>query len=205
MSARGPFIVIFPASENCFWPRPTVSCGSCASGSTPRLPESTNRCSRFDAAVRAFLAFFAEHPEFVELLIQERAQFKDRKKPTFIEHREANVIRWQQLYRGLMAAGRIRQMPAERISDVFSHLLYGTIFMNYFSGEPTSVDKQTSDIVDVVFRGILTADEWRGTRLPIRPARRRRAVVDVAQSTVPLPTAPESSASRSISGLGETL
>ena len=29
--------------------------------------------------IRSFLAFFAEHPQFVELLIQERALFKDRK------------------------------------------------------------------------------------------------------------------------------
>ena len=54
---------------------------------------------RIETAIRAFLAFFAENPEFVELLIQERAQFKDRKKPTFIEHREANIGRWQELYR----------------------------------------------------------------------------------------------------------
>src|SRR4029079_7651381 len=37
--------------------------------------------------VREFLQFFADHPGFVELLIQERALFKDRKRPTFIEHR----------------------------------------------------------------------------------------------------------------------
>src|SRR5262245_31569887 len=36
--------------------------------------------------IKAYLGFFAEHPEFVELLIQERAQFKDRKKPTYFEH-----------------------------------------------------------------------------------------------------------------------
>src|SRR5262245_27573540 len=46
------------------------------------------------AAVESYLAFFAEHPEFVELLMQERAQFKDRKKPTYFEHREANIERW---------------------------------------------------------------------------------------------------------------
>src|SRR5262245_13954527 len=37
-------------------------------------------------AVRAYLTFVAENPDFVELLIQERAHFKDRKKPTYFEH-----------------------------------------------------------------------------------------------------------------------
>src|SRR5436305_13476115 len=43
---------------------------------------------RIAVAIRAYLGFFAEHPEFVELLMQERAQFKDRKKPTYFLHRE---------------------------------------------------------------------------------------------------------------------
>ena len=54
---------------------------------------------RLRGGIHAYLTFFAEHPEFVELLIQERAQFKDRKKPTYFEHREANAARWRAMYR----------------------------------------------------------------------------------------------------------
>ncbi len=61
-------------------------------------------------AITAYLAFFAENPHFVELIIQERAGFKDRKRPTYFEHRERNVQRWRQLYRDLIAEGRIRDM-----------------------------------------------------------------------------------------------
>src|SRR5205809_4681859 len=89
---------------------------------------------RITSAIRAFLAYFAEHPECVELLMQERAQFKDRKKPTYFEHREANVERWRSLYRSLIAEGRVRDMPVARITDVLSDLVYGTMFTNYFTG-----------------------------------------------------------------------
>lgn len=116
---------------------------------------------RIATAVRAFLTFFAEHPEYVELLMQERAQFKDRKKPTYFEHREVNVKRWQDLYRTLIAAGRIRDVPVERISDVMSNLLYGTMFTNYFIGSSQCVDKQARDILDIVFHGILSDAERR--------------------------------------------
>jgi AcrR family transcriptional regulator len=114
---------------------------------------------RIAKAVRTFLAFGADHPEFVELLMQERAQFKDRKKPTYFEHREANIERWRAMYRSLMAEGRIRNMPAERITDVMSQLLYGTMFINYFIGRQQSPDQQAADIMDVVFNGILTDTE----------------------------------------------
>lgn len=114
---------------------------------------------RIAVGVRAFLTFFAAHPEYVELLIQERAQFKDRKKPTYVEHREVNRQRWLAMYRKLIAVGRIRDIPPERISDVFSHLLYGTMFTNYFMGQRNSVEAQAKDILDIVFHGILSESE----------------------------------------------
>src|SRR5262249_57645784 len=110
-------------------------------------------------AIRAYLDFFAEHPEFVELLMLERSQFKDRKKPTYFQHREANIERWLALYRGLIAEGKIRDMPVERITDVIGALVYGTMFTNYFTGRQKSSAAQAQDILDVVFHGILSAEE----------------------------------------------
>ena len=118
---------------------------------------------RVGLAIRAFLSFFAEHPEYVELLMQERAQFKDRKKPTYFVHRETNIKRWQALYRSLIEVGRIRNIPVERITDVVGALLYGTMFTNYFLGERPCVEKQARDILDIVFHGILSESERRHT------------------------------------------
>jgi AcrR family transcriptional regulator len=113
------------------------------------------------AAVRAYLRFVADHPEFVELLMQERAQFKHRKKPTYFEHREANLERWRAHYRSLIAAGRVRDMPVEHITDVMSQLLYGTLFINYFTGQRKPSDEQAEEILNVVFAGILSNEERR--------------------------------------------
>jgi len=116
---------------------------------------------RIEAATRAFLAFFAEHPKYVELLIQERALFRDRKTPTYFEYRERNKLRWHDLYRTLIAEGRIRDMPVERITTVFLDLTYGTIFTNHFSGRCRTPRAQARDILDVVFHGILGESERR--------------------------------------------
>ena len=111
---------------------------------------------RIGRGIHAYLTFFAEHPGFVELLIQERAQFKDRKKPTYFEHRETNVERWRALYRSLIAQGRVRDIPVDRIVDVVGALLYGAMFTNYFTGPLKSAEEQTRDILDIIFHGILT-------------------------------------------------
>lgn len=118
---------------------------------------------RISTAVRTFLAFFAAHPRYVELIVQERALFKDRTKPTYGVYREKNMARWAELYRELIGAGRVRDMPPERISEVIGDLIYGTIFTNYFAGRCKPPDRQADDILDVVFNGILAEPE-RGRR-----------------------------------------
>src|SRR5580704_13150602 len=121
-----------------------------------RIKDVADPLDRIAVAIRTFLAFFAENPDFVELLMQERAQFKDRKEPTYFQHRKVNVERWKDLYRDLMAKGRIRSMPVERITDVLSDLVYGTMFSNYFTSNQQSFEAQAMDILDVVFHGILS-------------------------------------------------
>jgi AcrR family transcriptional regulator len=118
---------------------------------------------RIMAGTRAFLEFFAEHPKFVELLILERALFKDRTTPTYIGHRERNQLRWNDLYRQLIAEGLLRDMPVERISTVFMDLAYGTIFTNHFAGRSRSVEDQARDILDVMMHGILGDAERRAS------------------------------------------
>src|SRR6516165_655535 len=116
--------------------------------------------------IMAFLSFFAEHPEYVELLIQERAQFKDRTRPTYFEHREVNVVRWRKLYAKLISEGRVREMPVESITTVVGNLIYGTMFTNYFIGPAKPLEEQAREILDIVFRGILTESELARISIP---------------------------------------
>ena len=115
------------------------------------------------SAISAYLRFFEENPGYVKLLIQERAQFKDRKKPTYFEHCEKNIGRWHDLFTRLIAEGRVREVSVERLTGVISNLVYGTMFTTYFAGRTVPIDEQVRDILDLVFNGILT-DEERGQR-----------------------------------------
>lgn len=106
--------------------------------------------------VRAYLTFFDEHPEIVELLIHERAHFRDRTTPTYFVHRDANMGPWQELFRDLIRAGTVRELPVEQIVEVISDLLYGTMFTNHFDSRKKSPGRQCEDVLDILFRGLLT-------------------------------------------------
>ena len=124
---------------------------------------------RVALAVRAYLSFFDANPWIVELLMQERAQFKDRPQPTYFAHRDAHIGPWREVFRSLIRAGRVRAMPVGRITDVLSDMLYGTIFANHFAGRRKSYEAQARDILDVLFHGLLK-HEAGGQRGPRRRA-----------------------------------
>ena len=106
--------------------------------------------------VRGYLAFFVENPEVVELMIQERAIFRDQRKSTYFQRRDVFAKQWQELYRQLIADGLLRDMPPERISNIVSELLYGAMFTKFFSWRVPDFESQAEEIMDVVLQGILS-------------------------------------------------
>ncbi len=114
---------------------------------------------RLGHAIRSFLAYFDAHPEYIELLIQERAQFKDRDDPTYLKYRETNCEQARAAFRSLIQAGRFRDVPVDRTLDNLRNLLYGTIFNNHFAGRGTSLEQQAEDIKDLLLHGLLSPAE----------------------------------------------
>jgi AcrR family transcriptional regulator len=158
---KGTLYRYFPSKEDLFLAavdrgmrRLSAQVSACADAAGDPL-------ERVGRGIRAYLSFFRDHPELAELLIQERAQFKDRKQQTYFAHQEAGIEPWRDLWRGLIARGRVRDVPVERITDVLCDLVYGTMFTNYFAGRHKSLDEQTRDILDIVFHGILSEAERR--------------------------------------------
>ena len=134
--AKGTLYLYFPNKQELFHAcvdfgisqmHQTVESG----GRRRHRPDRTHRRE----AIHAYLVFFDQHPYVVELLMQERAIFKDRQRPTYFEYRDANRGPWRDMYVGLVQAGRLRaDLPVERMMDTVGNLLYGTIFTNHFIG-----------------------------------------------------------------------
>lgn len=116
---------------------------------------------RMVVATRAYLEFFERYPQLVELFIQERAEFRDRKPPIYFQITEAQREPWRRHLDDLIAQGRLRRIPPEKMQNVICDLLYGTMFTNYLSGRKKPFDAQARDIVDVFFNGILSDGERR--------------------------------------------
>ncbi|WP_419787125.1 TetR/AcrR family transcriptional regulator [Pseudodesulfovibrio sp.] len=117
-------------------------------------PNDIGTLDGFGRAIEAFLRYFDENPAYIELLIQERAVFKDRTTPTYLEYCEKHKKEHQGFYEKLSREGVFRYMPSDRLFDIISDLLYGTIFTNYFAQRNTGLKQQASDITDLLLNGL---------------------------------------------------
>jgi AcrR family transcriptional regulator len=118
------------------------------------VEQATDPVQLIRDAITAFLTFFEQHPEFIELLIQERAHFRDRETPTFFS-RDPKEPERNEMLRGMIRDGILRDLPIEQITDTLCHYCYGAIFVNYFSGRKKSLAQQAQELTDIVFHGIL--------------------------------------------------
>lgn len=152
---KGTIYRYFPSKEELFLAAVDQGMQQLKAAIDAAAERATSPLGRVEAAIEAYLTYFDQHPELIELLIQERCHFRDRMQPTYFVHREVNIRPWQDLLRRLMAEGVVRPMPVERITDVISDLLYGTIFTNHFAGRRKSLAQQCQDVMDVLHHGIL--------------------------------------------------
>lgn len=106
--------------------------------------------------VHGFLRHFADHPQHVELLVQERSDFRDREDATYCRYREESRRSWSQRFEKLIAEGRMRAMPTDQAVNTLGDLLYGTIFMNHIRGRKIDPKRQAAELLDILLGGLLT-------------------------------------------------
>lgn len=157
--AKGTVYLYFPSKEELFLGSVDRAMRRLCERIHAAAEPVADPLDRLAVVVRTYFAHFRDHPDHAELLIIERAEYRDRKTPTYLEHRRANCARWESVYADLIRGGRVRDIPVDRIIRVTSDLMYGTMFTDHFSGRQRTPDEQAADVMDILFHGILTPDE----------------------------------------------
>lgn len=158
--AKGTLYLYFKGKEELFFACVDNGMKEMQSVVRAAAEEARTPLQKIEKAIRAYLTFFDDRPELVELLIQERANFRNRKRPTYFEYRDANRGPWRLLYSSLVEQGKLRSdLPIERMLDTIGNLLYGTMFTNQFVGRTVTLDEQVDTTLEIVMRGILHDNE----------------------------------------------
>lgn len=120
--------------------------------------ENARGVQRIQAGVRAFLRFFDQNPEVIELFMQERAVFYSSQKcSTFWEHCRRNSARWEAFFSELMELGYVKTLDAKWLAETLNQLLYGQLFLHRMDGSQVSLESRSKNVLTLFFTGILTS------------------------------------------------
>ncbi len=152
--AKGTLYRYFPSKKDLFF----ATVDHCMS----QLRQQVNRAAqpvespleRIEQALRAYFRFFDEQPHVVELIVQERAEFKERALPAKSGD-DDNVCLWQEHFSELLVDGVLREVPVQRLVETMNSLVYGVIFNKYVSGMDETLESKTADVLDIVFNGLM--------------------------------------------------
>ncbi len=156
--AKGTLYLYFPGKQDLF-----LACVDWGMAEMQRVVEEASRQEtdpfrKIARSIRAYLEFFDNHPHSVELLIQERAMFRDRKRGAYFEHRDELRDDFRSIYESLVTQGVFRSdLPLDRLLDSVGALLYGTMLFNNSVGRTISLDEQYQAVMSTAFGGIVTA------------------------------------------------
>lgn len=159
--AKGTIYLYFPSKESLFI--------GAVERAMQRLREAVRAAhmaiadpiEKLRAAVKAYFEFFQQHPDHAELMIIERAEYRDRKTPSYHQLRESASAEWKPVYEGLIRDGRFRDIPVDRIYRVVGDLVCGMMFTNHFTGRSRTPEEQARDVMDILLNGVLSEKERR--------------------------------------------
>ena len=111
------------------------------------------------ATVWAYLDFFEQHPETVELFVQERAELRTEDKPLYFVRSETYRKEWQKwftrLIRQLTRGHSAPAMTAEQAMEMLGIMLYGAVMTTRLEGGTLRPSDHAEPIINTFLYGVL--------------------------------------------------
>jgi AcrR family transcriptional regulator len=117
--------------------------------------------------------YYSAHPEAVELIVQERALFREGVTPTHLIRRaEGQHGVEAELQRGI-DRGELRPMDVHATYEAFGDLLFGTVVNGVLAGEARLLVRRVERAVDLFLDGIVSDESRAGKDLREQAPRAR--------------------------------
>jgi len=108
------------------------------------------------AAARAFAELFQNHPDYVELFVQDRAEFRGRVPERHREYLDQLLNRFSEVVQAGIDAGEIRPIDVRESLLILSSILHGVAIHACYDLHKSSLSEMSETAVDIFMRGIQT-------------------------------------------------
>ncbi len=103
----------------------------------------------------AYADFFQKNPQLVEILIQERAEFRGSIPDTHLFYRQKNRGKFEVVLRQGISDGTFRKVNVREATNAFANLLYGTVVCGVLEGNSLNIRRTAKHAIEIFLQGIL--------------------------------------------------
>ena len=106
------------------------------------------------AAGMAYAEFFERNPSYLEIFVQNRAEFRGSIPPSHKEFHERMIHAFVEIVERGIAAGEIRPVNARRTIMSLGSVFYGTVMFGCYVKDEFSLSELAENTLDSFLRGI---------------------------------------------------
>lgn len=99
--------------------------------------------------------FYQRRPEAVEIMLLERAEFRDRIVPSHLLFRAESRDGFDELLQQAIARGELREVDVIETSNAFGDLIFGSVVNGHLGGDDKNLVRRVEHAVDIFCRGLL--------------------------------------------------
>jgi len=105
------------------------------------------------AAVRRYLGFFQRHPHYIDILMIERATFRNTIRATHFVYRDAKIGELAKLLKAAVSEGSLRRMDTMAVALALDNLCHGTAVSHALGKKGRKLANAADTILDMFLEG----------------------------------------------------
>ncbi|QGJ68523.1 TetR family transcriptional regulator [Planctomycetales bacterium 10988] len=102
-----------------------------------------------------YARYYETHPYAVEIMIHERAEFRESVFPTHLMYRAENRSGLDSILAAAAEAGQIRAYDAQKITDALADLLFGSVVNGCLAGGSKNLVERVSQAMEMFIQGLI--------------------------------------------------
>ena len=98
--------------------------------------------------------YYQQHPEAIEIMLHERAEFRGRTVPTHVLFRAESRHEFDAILHRAIGAGELRDIDVNHASNAYNDLVFGSIVNGHLEGKTTELVERITQAIDFFLTGL---------------------------------------------------
>lgn len=124
---KGTVYRYFGSKEDLFWATSLWIIGRLRQYLTDAMLDKDEPIQKLRAAAIAYARFYEIHPKYLEVFVQDRAEFRGTVPESHLEEHESMIAYFSQILQQAIEAGQLRPVDVRKTIFALGSMLFGTV------------------------------------------------------------------------------